>query len=108
MLTEHNLTDFNKRVQRLQARTGESQTELARALGVSRTTLHYYCGGQSTPKAAALYRLEQAERQAGELAPGAGPVPESAGGRSEGALTRHLRWLRDARQHAIPPRFEAT
>ena len=112
METEQNLTLFNSRVQTLQAVTGKSQTEIAELLEVSRTTLHYYCTGQNVPKPAALYRLEQAERQVRTLAPdmpraaGDQPLPEddaatiASGGRlrTEIELTRHLRWLRGARQ----------
>ena len=103
MKIEHNLTDFNTRVQNLQAVTGKSQGEIAALLEVSRTTLHYYCTGQNSPKAAALYRLERAERQAGDRPlPPTGGTTEFADGRprNEGELTRHLRWLRDARQTA--------
>ena len=110
METEHNLTDFNNRVQRLQAVTGKSQTEIAELLEVSRTTLHYYCTGQNVPKAAALYRLELAERQVKALtteAPrltGDHPLPAEEPElfaderpRTEVELTRHLHWLQGAR-----------
>ena len=89
-------------MQNLQAVTGKPQAEIATLLGVSRTTLHYYCTGQSSPKASALYRLEQAERQAGDR-----PLPPAGAGRradesarDESDLARHLRWLCDARRTA--------
>ncbi len=117
MQTEHILTDFNIRVQNLQAVTGKSQTEIAGILEVSRTTLHYYCTGQNSPKASALYRLEQAERQVravttetrqgmgegGKLAsdhPLSVEEPELFADerpRTEIELARHLRWLQGAR-----------
>ncbi len=77
---------------------------------MSRTTLHYYCTGRSTPKEAVLFRLEQAERQA--VASKAGEVavlrdrwlPKDgmgtglgSGGRTVDELARHLGWLRGAR-----------
>ncbi len=94
--------------------TGNSQAEIAAALAVSRTTLHYYCTGQNSPKASALYRLDQAERQARALttvAPAAwrasdGPLPgreeepalfADERPRSEVELARHLHWLQGAR-----------
>ena len=86
----------------MQAVTGKSQGEIAALLEVSRTTLHYYCTGQSMPKAAALYRLERAERQAGDRPLATGATKTFPGGRlrGESELTQHLRWLRDARQTA--------
>ena len=106
----------------MQAITGKSQAEIAAWLEVSRTTLHYYCTGQNSPKAAALYRLELAERQARAPHAGAGrgggaaegsrlasdhPLPGGEGDepvlfaderpRSEIELARHLRWLQGAR-----------
>ena len=111
MQTEQKLTEFNSRVQRLRARTGQSQAAIATLLDVSRTTLHYYCTGQTEPKASALFRLEQAERLAGnDLAPVPAalslsdhPLPEEsvpvAGERfrPEAELIEHLRWLQGAR-----------
>ncbi len=105
MEIEHKLTNFNSRVQTLQAVTGRSQTEIAELLGVSRTTLHYYRTGQNPPKASALYRLEQAESETGVVNTEARsasnpPVPPGGGGRprTEAELARHLRWLHGARQ----------
>ncbi len=80
-------------------------------LEVSRTTLHYYCTGQNSPKASALYRLEQAERQARASAiempsrlASDHPLPveepelfADERPRTEIALARHLRWLQGAR-----------
>ncbi len=101
-------------MQKLQAVTGKSQAQIAGMLEVSRTTLHYYCTGQSSPKASALYRLAQAERQARMVTTQAGegttrlasdrplPVEEpelfaDERPRTEIELARHLRWLQGAR-----------
>ena len=96
----------------LQTVTGKSQAEIAGLLEVSRTTLHYYCTGQNSPKASALYRLGLAERQAGVLTTAARlasdhPLPAGREGepelfaderpRTEVELARHLRWLQGAR-----------
>lgn len=110
MQNEQNLTDFNERVQRLQAVTGKSQSEIAALLDVSRTTLHNYCTGQTEPKPSALFRLEQAEQQAApppsappSLPLADRPLPEDPvlfadeRPRSEIELSRHLRWLQGAR-----------
>ena len=111
MKTEHNLTNFNARVQKLRALTGQSQAEVAATLEVSRTTLHYYCTEQSEPKPAVLFRLEQAESRARTQAtPGSAawplgdhPLPEDARPstgehlRTEEELVEHLRWLHGAR-----------
>ena len=125
MKTEQKLTDFNIRVQTLQAVTGKPQAEIAAMLGVSRTTLHYYCTGQNSPKASALYRLEQAERQTRASDAGAPRTTWAAGmrlpaggeegpasladerPRSEIELTRHLRWLQGARQRQQETALEA-
>ncbi len=96
--------------------TGKPQEEIAGILGVSRTTLHYYRTGQTSPKASALYRLEQAERQARAAAterraetgtarltsdrPLPAEEPELFADerpRTEIELARHLRWLQGAR-----------
>ena len=112
MLTEQKLTEFNNRIQNLRAITGQSQAETAAVLEVSRTTLHYYCTGQTEPKPSALFRLEQAERLAVgglrqvptvPLPLGDRPLPEDPvlfadeRPRSEIELTRHLHWLQGAR-----------
>ena len=111
---EQNLTDFNKRVQRLLAVTGKSQGEIAALLDVSRTTLYNYCTGQNEPKASAWFRLEQAEQQwQAETGTTLGepqrepladrPLPEEPTlfaderSRTEIELARHLHWLQGAR-----------
>ena len=107
MKSEQKLTDFNKRVQNLRAVTGQSQSELAAVLEVSRTTLHYYCTGKTEPKPSAWFRLEQAERKLPAAPPslplGDHPLPEDPvlfadeRPRTEIELTHHLRWLQGAR-----------
>ena len=112
MKSEQQLTEFNNRIHNLRAITGQSQAETAAVLEVSRTTLHYYCTGQTEPKPSALFRLEQAERLAADRARpvptvplplGDRPLPEDpvllddARPRSEIELTLHLRWLQGAR-----------
>ena len=100
----------------MRAITGKSQAAVADLLEVSRTTLHYYCTGQSEPKASALYRLKKAEDEARGLVdvplpPDASdaaalndrPLPEEPTlftderPRTEIELARHLRWLQGAR-----------
>ncbi len=98
MKTEQNLTNFNTRVERLRAVTGQTWAEIASALAVSRTMLHYYRNGQHPPDAAVLYRLAEAERRA----PGATVADPALGSSPHRALAgpavgnpQHLRWLRD-------------
>ena len=95
--TEQNLTNFNVRVQRLHAATGQTWADLADSLQVSRTMLHYYRTGQHPPDAQVLFRLREAERQAGS----AGDYPPTGDHPLEGdiasaGLETHLRWLRGA------------
>ena len=97
MKTEQNLTEFNTRVERLRAVTGQTWAEIAAGLHVSRTMLHYYRTGQHPPDAPVLHRLAEAERrgapaendpmegQSARVPPGG---PAAGGG-------QHLRWLRD-------------
>ena len=95
--TEQNLTDFDARVQRLHAATGQTWAEVAAALDVSRTMLHYYRTGQHPADAQVLFKLREAERQAGIVSVQAslGDRPLEGGAVGEG-LEAHLRWLRGA------------
>ena len=89
MKTEQNLTEFNKRVERLRAVTGKTWTEIAAVLEVSRTMLHYYRNGQHPPDAPVLYRLAEAERHAGR------PADDREAVRPAPGDGPHLRWLHD-------------
>ena len=95
--TEHNLTDFNARVQRLHATTGQTWAEIADGLQVSRTMLHYYRTGQHPADAQVLHRLRAAEQQAGihHAYPPMGDRPLTGDAPVTG-LDAHLRWLRGA------------
>ena len=97
MKTEQNLTEFNTRVERLRAVTGQTWAEIAAALEVSRTMLHYYRNGQHPPDAPVLYRLAEAERRT--AAPVDGPAKGKPARAALGGLPlasgQHLRWLHD-------------
>ena len=87
METEQNLTEFNKRVERLRAVTGKTWAEIAAVLEVSRTMLHYYRHGQHPPDAPVLYRLAEAERRADR------PADDREAARPAPGGGQHLRWL---------------
>ncbi len=93
--TEQNLTNFDARVQRLHAVTGQTWAEVAASLEVSRTMLHYYRKGIHPPDAGILLRLTAAEEKAGIKPPFARDYPLPTDGRTEGeGMDRQLRWLR--------------
>ncbi len=92
METEHNLTNFNSRVEHLHAVTGWNYAAIAGALEVSRTMLHYYRKGIHPPDAGVLLRLARSEEEAGIKGPPARDYPLPADpAAGEG---RQLRWLR--------------
>ena len=91
--TEQNLTNFDARVQRLHAASGQTWADLAASLQVSRTMLHYYRTGQHPPDAQVLFRLREAEQQAGYPLAGDHPLE---GDEATAGLEAHLRWLRGA------------
>ena len=95
MKTEHNLTNFNSRIEHLHAVTGWNYGTIAASLEVSRTMLHYYRKGIHPPDAGILLRLTRAEEQAGIKPPLARdyPLPADAGAEG-GELNRQLQWLR--------------
>ncbi len=89
--TEQNLTNFDARVQQLHTVTGQTWDEIAGALQMSRTALHYYRSGRHPVTAKVLHRLREVERQAGITDPAA-----TGGDGSVAGLEAHLRWLRGA------------
>ena len=93
--SEHNLTNFNSRVEHLHAVSGWNYEQIAAALEVSRTMLHYYRKGIHPPDAGVLLRLTAAEEKAGIKPPLARDYPLPTDGRTEGeGMDRQLRWLR--------------
>ena len=93
--SEHNLTNFNSRLEHLHAVSGWNYAEIAEALEVSRTMLHYYRKGIHPPDAGILLRLTCAEERAGIKPPLARDYPLPTDGRTEGeGMDRQLRWLR--------------
>ena len=93
--SEHNLTNFNSRVEHLHAVSGWNYEKIAEALEVSRTMLHYYRKGIHPPDAGILLRLTAAEERTGIKPPLARDYPLPTDGRTEGeGMDRQLRWLR--------------
>ena len=93
--SEHNLTNFNSRLEHLHAVSGWNYETIAVELEVSRTMLHYYRKGIHPPDAGILLRLTCAEEKAGIKPPLSRDYPLPTDGRTEGeGMDRQLRWLR--------------
>ena len=93
--SEHNLTNFNSRLEHLHAVSGWNYEAIAAALEVSRTMLHYYRKGIHPPDAGILLRLTAAEERVGIKPPLSRDYPLPTDGRTGGeGMDRQLRWLR--------------